>query len=258
MNRPIKKIIAVMLTAVLFVSMSITAYADELRAGTVAGMPEKLVVLDDRGRSVSENGEYYFEVLDMKESELYTKNIQILNLREDASYRIYLNAQSVSSTGEIKLDEECECKIFMSDNLIYSGKVTGEGNPDIRVDGLDLGLYHPGDSRSMRVEIKWINPGHGGEIDNGARIVDSSGTTVTREASGITHIEGETVFKWIFTAAVEVTPTPGPGVSHPDSPVKTGETIMFIVMGVAVMAVALMLILVLKKRRKQSEQSTEK
>ena len=61
MVRTAKKLIAILLAAVLLMSMSVmTAYADELRAGTVAGLPEKLVVLDDNGNSVSENGEYFF------------------------------------------------------------------------------------------------------------------------------------------------------------------------------------------------------
>ena len=62
MTRTAKKLIAVLLTAVLLLSFSVAANADELRAGTVAGLPEKLVVLDDNGNSVSENGEYFFEV----------------------------------------------------------------------------------------------------------------------------------------------------------------------------------------------------
>ena len=59
MVRTAKKLIAVLLTAVLLLSFSVSANADELRAGTVAGLPEKLVVLDDNGNSVSENGEYF-------------------------------------------------------------------------------------------------------------------------------------------------------------------------------------------------------
>ena len=80
MNRLLYKIVTVLLAAVLISSaFGVTALADELRAGTVAGLPEKLVVLDDKGNSVSENGEYYFQVEGMKASEHYTKKIQIMN-----------------------------------------------------------------------------------------------------------------------------------------------------------------------------------
>ena len=82
------KIIAV-LTAALLYAFMISAYAYSLNNGSVHGLPEKLVVLDDEGNSVSENGSYYFSVTDMKPKITYTKNIQIMNLRDDKSYNIY-------------------------------------------------------------------------------------------------------------------------------------------------------------------------
>ena len=201
MNRLLYRIITVMVTAVLIASsFGVTAFADELRAGTVAGLPEKLVVLDDKGNSVSENGEYFFLVENMNASEHYTKKIQIMNLREDASYHIDFRAEKISSEGVIDLENECNCVISLDNNVIYEGKVTGEGTPDIRIDPLDLGYYTPGQSRVMTVDIVWNDPGHGGAIDNGARIVDSNGVTIVRGKSGINHIEGEVIFKWIFTA----------------------------------------------------------
>jgi hypothetical protein len=191
----IKRIIGVLLTAILICSLCVTTvFADELRAGTVAGLPEKLVVLDDAGRSVSENGEYFFEVEGMQANEVYTKKIQIMNLREDAAYRIFFNAQRISTTGEINLEEECICTVYLDGAVIYKGKITGEGEPDIRETPLSLGYYHSGESRIMQVDIVWPNDvDHGNfEIDNGARIVDSKGTTIVREKTGKSHIEGET------------------------------------------------------------------
>ena len=265
------RLITVLLTAVLISSaFSVTAFADELRAGTVAGLPEKLVVLDDKGNSVSENGEYYFEVEGMQAFEHYVKKIQIMNLREDASYHIDFRAEPISKSGEIDLEEECNCVITLGDNVIYEGKVTGEGTPDIRTVPLDLGYYTPGQSRVMTVDIVWNDAGHGGMIDNGARIVDKNGVTVVRGKSGITHIEGEVIFKWIFSAAVEIPPdnsNPNPdnpdnpgGTSsgydpenpdHPYNPINTGETVVFILFGVAVFAVAFMFILVMTRSKKK-------
>ena len=139
----------------------------------------------------------------MKAGETYTKKIQIMNLREDATYAIYFNAQPIDKSGEINLENECDCRIHMNDSLVYYGKVTGEGEPDIRDKALYLGDYNPGDSRVMTVDITWVDAGNnGGAIDHGARVVDYNGTSVVREESGKKHIEGETTFKWIFTASV--------------------------------------------------------
>ena len=267
MNRLLCRIVTVLLAAVLISSaFGVVALADELRAGTVAGLPEKLVVLDDKGRSVSENGEYYFLVEGMKASEHYTKKIQIMNLREDASYHIDFRAQKISSQGEIDLENECYCVITLDDKVIYEGKVTGEGNPDMRVNPLDLGYYVPGQSRVMKVDIVWNDPGHGGEIDNGAKIVDYNGVKVVREKSGKSHIEGEIIFKWIFTAAVGLPPIDRSDPEHsdqsvphtPDTPIDTGETIIFILFCLAAVGSAFMLVLLLarKKKKEQEKQKT--
>lgn len=236
-----------MLTAALFFSMSLTAHADELRAGSVAGLPEKLVVLDDAGRSVSENGEYFFEVENMREGETYTKKIQIMNLREGSAYHIFFNAEPISKSGEIDLEDECDCEMFLDDELIYKGKVTGEGEPDMRKTPLDLGLYYSGRGRTLKVNITWHYQGSGsGVIDNGYRIYHGNNVEIVREKTGKDHIEGEVIFKWIFTAVTEETSDP----EH-SSYVDTGETITFIAVGVVAVAIVIMSMLVVLKRKKK-------
>lgn len=253
MVRTAKKLIAVMLAAVLLMSMCVTAaYADELRAGTVAGLPEKLVVLDDNGNSVSENGEYFFEVQDMTPGENYVKNIQIMNLREDASYHIYFNAQPMSKYGEIDLENECVVTLYLDERVVYQGKVTGEGIPDVRNEPLDLGRYGPGQSRVLRAEIVWNASGnYGGAVDEGHRIYDFNGVKVVREKSGKTHIEGEVIFKWIFTAVGDA-PRPDDGDSS-GSYIDTGETITFIFAGLIVVAIGVMMLLLFVKKRKKKD-----
>ena len=264
MQMAIKRIIGVLLTAILICSLCVTTvFADELRAGTVAGLPEKLVVLDDAGRSVSENGEYFFEVEGMQANEVYTKKIQIMNLREDAAYRIFFNAQRISTTGEINLEEECICTVYLDGAVIYKGKITGEGEPDIRETPLSLGYYHSGESRIMQVDIVWPNDvDHGNfAIDNGARIVDSNGTTIVREKTGKSHIEGETIFKWIFTAVTDLDPVPhpsGPDTPTPSDHVKTGETITFIAAGVMAVALVFMVLFAVTKNKKKGQKKAVK
>ena len=220
MVRTAKKLIAILLAAVLLMSMSVmTAYADELRAGTVAGLPEKLVVLDDNGNSVSENGEYFFEVQDMTPGENYVKNIQIMNLREDASYHIYFNAQPMAKYGDIDLP-------------------------------LDLGKYGPGESRVLRAEIVWnATFSQGGAIDEGHRIYDFNGVKVVREKTGKTHIEGEVIFKWIFTAVGDAPPIDQSSGTYID----TGETITFVFAGLVVVAIGVMMVLLFVKKRKKND-----
>ena len=254
MVRTAKKLIAILLAAVLLMSMSVTAaYADELRAGTVAGLPEKLVVLDDNGNSVSENGEYFFEVQDMTPGELYTKNIQIMNLREDASYHIYFNAQPMAKYGEIDLEEECVLTLYLDERVVYQGKVTGDGVPDVRDEPLNLGRYGPGESRVLRAEIVWnATFSQGGAIDEGHRIYDFDGVKVVREKTGKTHIEGEVIFKWIFTAVGDA---PTPGGESSGTYIDTGETITFVFAGLVVVAIGVMMLLLFVKKRKKGDRT---
>jgi hypothetical protein len=250
MTRTAKKLIAVLLTAVLLMSFSVAANADELRAGTVAGLPEKLVVLDDNGNSVSENGEYFFEVQDMTPGENYVKNIQIMNLREDASYHIYFNAQPMAKYGDIDLEGECVLTLYLDGRVVYQGKVTGDGVPDVRDEPLDLGRYGPGESRVLRAEIVWnATFSEGGAIDEGHRIYDFNGVKVVREKTGKTHIEGEVIFKWIFTAVGDAPTTEEQSGSYID----TGETLTFVFLGLVALAIVVMMVIVVLRKKKEHD-----
>ena len=272
MNSRAKKLIPVVFLAALIfcLSFAMTVYADELKVGSVKGLPEKLVVLDDNGQSVSENGEYFFVVEDMNEAEVYSKKIQIMNLREDATYRISMKMQPVSKRGEIDLEKECDCSFYLDDKVIYKGNVSGDGEPDISSDSLDLGTYKPGASRVLKAEIVWNGTDAGGLIDEGKRLVDHHGTTVLRERSGKSAISGETEFKWIFYAEVvrgnedsnNKTSLVSQEESVPGNPtdfdyIKTGETIAFTAIGIVMMGMLFLIILVMGKKKKNKDEKNK-
>ena len=222
MIKRVYKLISVVLAAALLFCMNVTAYAAEtLPDGSVKGLPECLVALDDKGQSVSDSGDYFFSVENMQAGETYTKKIQLMNLRDDASYKISFRAEPLTKSGEIDLENECSCEISIDGETVYSGKVTGEGTPDIRDNALSLGNFEPGESHVMKVDVKWNGTSAGGFIDNGERIVDTGGTTVIREKSGQNEISGETTFQWSFYAQVEDTHITE--LSEPDPPSDSGS-----------------------------------
>lgn len=254
------KIISVLLAAVLSLLLSTAVNAVELPDGSVKGLLERLAVLDDSGNSVSDSGEYYFEVENMQQGTTYTKKIQIMNMRDDAAYRVLFRAEPVSSSGSIDLANECECVITVDGAELYRGKVTGEGTPDIRTTPLDLGVYNSGQSRHMTVSIVWNGSSAGGFIDNGERIVTNSGTEVVREKSGNSTISGETEFKWIFSAETvpsddnsSVTPVDSSNSSNGMSGViSTGEKIAIGLIAVVMLASFVMIILLIGKKKKRN------
>lgn len=256
-----KKIISVMLAAVLSLLLSTAVNAEELLDGSVKGLPERLAVLDDSGNSVSDSGEYYFEVENMQQGTTYTKKIQIMNMRDDVAYKVLFRAEPVSSSGSIDLANECECVITVDGTELYKGKVTGEGNPDIRTTPLDLGIYNSGQSRRMTVSIIWNGSSAGGFIDNGERVVTNSGTETVREKSGDNTISGETEFKWIFSA--ETVPsddphsseTPNSNSSSPNGMnevISTGEKIAISLIAVVMLASLVMIILLIGKKKRNT------
>lgn len=249
MNRIMKNMILVLCTAVLLFCSSVSAFAEvELPDGTVAGLPEKLTVMDEEGNAVdSENGEYFFVVENMVPGEVYSKNIQIMNLREDKAYHIYFYALPIDKRGEIDLENECSARITLEGEEVYEGPVTGKGSVDMTQTPIDLGLYIPGQSRTLNCSVSWDAENAGGFIDYGHKLIDENGTTIIREGSGYHSIYGEVRFQWIFYAVVdEDYHPPETGLSLFNA--RT-EIVLLSFMGVLICG---MLVLVVVRKKKES------
>ena len=184
---------------------------------------------------------------------------------------VTFKAQPLTKKGEIDLENECVCEISLDGKEIYSGKVTGEGTPDIRDNAMSLGVYKPGESHVMQVDVKWNGTSAGGFIDNGERIVDTGGTTVIREKSGQNEISGETTFQWSFYAQVEDTHSDYSSTSSDDGGseiypkpsgggtiigfVQTGEVVAWTAIIIIMTATLILIILLAGKKKKQRSDS---
>lgn len=101
-----KRLTMFLLSACMLLLEFSGAYAKDtvtLENGAVKGLPEDLTIVDSDGRHVDENGEYFFLIEDMKPGIDYKKDIQLMNLRQDKSYHIYLKVEGVSNEGNIDL-----------------------------------------------------------------------------------------------------------------------------------------------------------
>lgn len=255
MNSLIKKLFAGLgCTALLFVH-SLIAFAEvKLPEGTVAGLPEKLTVMDSDGNAVSsDTGEYFFSVENMIPNEAYSKDVQIMNLREDKAYHIYFYAEPLSRSGEIDLENDCTAIISLDGQQVYSGKVTGEGNINLTEIPIDLGLYEPGQSRKLNCTVTWNGESAESFIDYGKKIVDVNGTTVVKEGSGDGYIYGEVIFKWIFYAVVDEDYVP------PKTGVFSEGTNVYAVIlsAIVAMTVVMAVLILVKKRKNKNRRSSE-
>lgn len=247
MKKFIYSLLTILSCAVLCLSNGLLTFAEvQLPDGAVKGLPEKLTIMDSSGNSVnSATGEYFFQVKNMIPNQTYSKDIQIINLREDKAYHIYFYAEPLSKSGDIDLENECTAVISLGENQVYKGKVTGDGNIDLTETPIDLGLYIPGDSRVLNCKITWDGSSVNESIDYGERLVDKDGTTIIREGSEDGYIYGEVTFKWIFYAVLDETyDPPKTGILG-----NTSSLIYIIILCICIIMVITMIILIMIKKR---------
>jgi len=250
----VKLIFTVLLSFVILLSCNVlTAFAEvELPEGAVKGLPEKISAMDSNGNSVSsETGEYFFHVENMTYGEVYTKYVQLMNLRDDAAYNIYFYVEPKFKTGEIDLEKECICNFYLDGEQFFKGTVTGKGNIDLTENIKDLGYYEPGDSHTLSCSVAWVGMDGDYYIDEGHRIVSNEGIVINRDKDGNRHVEGEIEFKWIFYASVD----------ENYKPPYTGllsikNSYWLILIGITVFLIIIMLILLAKKKKDEKKKNT--
>jgi len=253
--RIIKKIIIGVSCLLLAALCGFSAFAEvTLPEGAVKGLPEKLTAMDSSGKPVdSATGEYFFLAENILPGEVYTKKVQIMNLREDKAYHVYFYIEPLdeSKKGVIDLEKACLCSFYLDGTLFYQGTVTGSGTIDLVKTPYDLGYYPPGDSHTLTCSVAWVNDSGSFLIDEGHRIVTADGIKVERPKSGIDSVDGEIEFKWIFAAAVD---------ENYDPP-NTGITldalaVWAVISAVLLLMIGIMIILIsIKKKKFQKDEA---
>lgn len=248
-----KRIFASLVSSLLLLNPvnNMTAFAEvALPDGAVKGLPERLTAMDSDGNVVSsDTGEYFFHVENMHYGTTYTKDVQLMNLRDDKAYHIYFYVEPLFKNGEIDLEKGCECTFWLDGQEFYKGTVTGEGNFDLTKEVYDCGLYNPGDSHTLKCSVIWNDLDVLVGVDNGHRLIDINGEHVLVGSQDSGYVEGEIEFKWIFYAAVD---------ENYDPP-KTGLFItnnkiwMTAIAVLAVLTGGMLLLVFFKKREKQKE-----
>lgn len=112
---------AFLAAALLLFTQSIAVSAQTfLPSGSVKGLPEQIMAIDENGNSVnSETGEYFYQVDNLEPGMEYIKNIEIANYRGDAAYHIYFLSEIISKEGEIDLEKEIDLTYYLDGEPIY-------------------------------------------------------------------------------------------------------------------------------------------
>ena len=253
----VKHIFTSLASCLLLVSCNcLTAFAEvALPEGAVKGLPEKLTAMDSEGNVVSsDTGEYFFRVEDMDYGVTYTKDVQLMNLRDDKSYHIYFYIEPLWKDGEIDLEEGCDCTFWLDGQEVYQGKVTGEPYGDyidLSEEVLDCGNYAPGDSHTLRCAVTWNDLDVLVGVDNGHRLVDIDGEHVLVGTDDSGYVEGQIEFKWIFYAAVDEDYTP------PNTGLLGADNTFWVICiaVLCVLSIGMMLLIFLKKKKNDPKKS---
>lgn len=129
-------------------------------SGTVAKaeilLPPAIVVGDSEGIKVGEDGKYLMDLRDILPGESFEATISFLNVDEkEQPYELFFGIKPpVQIQGPINFGEAMTMSIEYEGKEIYNGKVSGIGNLDLQKEEYSLGVFNPGDSKSMKVSMK--------------------------------------------------------------------------------------------------------
>ncbi|MCL2014334.1 MAG: hypothetical protein FWG69_05030 [Oscillospiraceae bacterium] len=177
-------IISVLLIAIVF-------------SGTAAGaattnLPSGLLIGDQDGISVGEDGKYFFDADSLEAGDVITKQLTILNT-ETYAWKLTMTAEPLNETGPLKLLDEVRCILKMDGKILYDGRIRGDEGIDMILNSLNLGVFHSGDQRMLEITLK-VNP----------------------DMKRYHWTASKSFFKWKFYAVRAASPEDGP---------KTGEII---------------------------------
>ena len=201
---------------------------DEIVAETT-NLPNSFLIGDSDGIKVGVDGVYYIEALGVVPGDVFTKKLTIQNLdmtgdtpESAVPYTLVMGAEPLFQVGPVDLLDVVHLELKLDGQVIYSGRVRGDEGVNMIEKPLPLGVYKPGDQRTLDIKL---DVGTSWEL--------------TKEIS-------TAEFKWIFYAWREV----------PVKPPKTGVT-EYAAIGLAGGVALVWLFLFLKKKKQEQEEAAE-
>ncbi|MDR1409384.1 MAG: hypothetical protein LBJ12_03765 [Oscillospiraceae bacterium] len=185
-------------------------------------LPAGVLIGDDSGLTVKTDGEYFIDATKLKAGDVILKKLTIRNM-ESYSYKISMTAQPNEERGPLKLLDEVNCRLVMDGKQLYNGRARGDEDGNMILDALDLGVYRPGDQKTLEITL-----------------------TVSKDMPRY-YTQSEAWFTWQFYAARQ---------EAPEKPPHTGELIAqywpYAVLLAASLASAVLILL--KKKRTDDQQ----
>lgn len=195
-------------------------------------LPSGVIIGDDTGLKVGDDGKYFIEHTDIKPGLTFKKEISISNYsQEEGDFDLKLDMKVSDSKGKVDLLKAISVRIELEGKLIYEGDLTGTPTGKSAKPPIDLGHYQVGDMRTLIATF---------------RVSNDLPKSDWEKASSAD-------FFWVFygtrpTVKPKPKPDPIPPILKKILP-KTGEDWRNVLIGMCVGIVLVCLLLIIAKRR---------
>lgn len=221
------------------------------------GLPPGFLVGDDTGFQAGTDGKYMLVNNDITPGGSFTRTITLSNYStDDGEFSIHLvmNPEDPEHkpeiSGKVDLLNAINVKLTYQEDVIYEGKISGEGTPvaNSKANPLSLGTLEIGEARTIEAEFT---------------VSDAYPDEAWQEVNSVD-------FYWLFyasrkEAATPTTPTTPPATSSSTLPTtggktplggklpQTGEDWRNVLIGMIAGLVIVMIILVFAKKRREKQ-----
>ena len=152
-----KWLLLVLCLCLVFVAFS---GATVLRAAAAVSLPSGVLIGDQDGIRVDAQGNYYIDARGLNPGDVIHKTVTIQNLSQNDStpegkvpYMITMTAEALLSQGPVDLLDKVQLVLKLDGRTIYTGRVRGNGAPNMVDRALDLGTYSVGDRRVLDITL---------------------------------------------------------------------------------------------------------
>lgn len=156
MARELKKRVLVFelifLSLLFVVGMPMVKAADK---PIVNQLPPGMVIGDDKGIDVKENGKYLMEVNDVTPGKRWKTEVTMLNIEKDIPYALSMKIYPPDVSGPIDFSKAISMKLTYDGEVMYQGPLSGVSDKvNLQKTYLDLGVLSSGQSKGLTVELE--------------------------------------------------------------------------------------------------------
>jgi len=131
-----------------------------VNAATATDLPSGVLIGDQDGINVDAHGYYYIDARELQPGDVIRKTVTIQNLSQNdrtpegkIPYTITMTTEPLFSTGPVDLLDKTQLILELDGQTIYSGRVKGDGVPNMIENALALGQYDVGDRRTLDITL---------------------------------------------------------------------------------------------------------